>query len=62
MFALIKEEWPDLAKVLGFNGITLGVVTLANVEALLKIALLAASIVYTVIKIRAALSGKKEKD
>lgn len=51
MIHLLKEEWPDLAKVLGFNSIAFGVVTWSGIELAGKMTLLALSIYYTAAKI-----------
>lgn len=51
------NDYADIGKVWGINTGTLGVVTLSDIELFLKIILLVASITYTIIKIKAALSG-----
>lgn len=61
MIHLLKEEWPDFAKVLGFNSLTFGVVTWTSVEAAGKLLLLALSIYYTAAKI-VALHRKRKSD
>jgi hypothetical protein len=48
----------DLVKVLLPNGVVLGVTTLADLEAVLKIALLVASLVYTAHKLFRELKRK----
>lgn len=51
----------DIIKVWGVNVGTLGVVTLSDLEIVLKIILLVASITYTIIKSAKALSGGDDK-
>ena len=51
------SDYMDIGKVWGINVGTLGVVTLSDLELVLKIILLVASITYTVIKIKGALFG-----
>lgn len=51
------SDYMDIGKVWGVNAGTLGVVTLSDLELILKIILLVASITYTVIKIKGTLSG-----
>ena len=51
------SDYVDIGKVWGVNAGTLGVVTLSDLELILKITLLVASITYTVIKIKRAISG-----
>lgn len=47
---LFSEMNRDLAKVWIVNGTTLGTVTVAEAESILKVALLAATLLYTLIK------------
>jgi len=49
-----------LLKVLLPNGAVLGIVTLTNLEALPKIGLLAASMIYTVLKCVGAIRGLRQ--
>jgi hypothetical protein len=51
----------DIVKVWGINAGTLGIVTLSDLEIVLKIILLVSSITYTVIKSVKALSGGDDK-
>ena len=56
----MKDHILDILKVWGVNTATLGVVSLTNLEAILKILLTFATLIWTVVKIVKLLKGEKE--
>lgn len=57
---IMRDDITAIIKVLGINGAALATVTLADFEALLKVLLLFASLVYTCAKIFLLLKPKKK--
>lgn len=55
------HHFKDIVPVGLINGGVLAFVTLADAEALLKVLLLAATLIYTCVKIYLALKGKKDE-